>query len=136
MTTATATAVTPPTEAEIRQALTESIDNGYVDMDDAGLMLRVVLDSDAARVRMPWNPDFQPDDDHPGTLWADLRPEEYKELSEAMYAVLHQVEREATAMLIERAIGAAVAFAAAHPDIPRGHWPLNRMADPEALRPG
>ena len=74
---------------------------------------------------------------HPGTLWADLRPDEAEDLDAAMVAVLDEVEREATAMLIERATVAATVFAELHPEIPRGHWPLNGPAQeyPEAPRP-
>jgi hypothetical protein len=117
------------TEAEVREALTRSIGRGYVDMDDTNLMLRVVIDSDVARTRFLWDEDYtNRDDDHPGTLWADLSPDETRELREAMSDVLHEVEREATAMLLERAVAAALAFQERHPDIPRGHYPLDPAA--------
>jgi hypothetical protein len=116
------------TEDEIRQAIAESVGGGYVDVDNTTVMLKVVTDSDMARVRVLWSDDFTPQDTHPGTLWADMRPEEFEELSDTMYDIQHAVEREATQMLIERATAAAVAFAAKHPDVPRGHWPLRKAA--------
>ena len=115
---------TAPTEDEIRTALAECIGGGFVDMDYNVDMLEVITDSDAARTRVLWDREFHPPATHRGTLWADLRPTEADELATAMQEVLHEVEVEATAMLLERATSAAVAFAAAHPDIPRGHWPI------------
>lgn len=119
------------TPDEIRQAITESVGGGFADVDDTGAMLRVVLDSDMARARIGWDPTFTPRDDHPGTLWADLRPSEFEELGDAMHDVLHDVELEATQMLIERATAVCVAFAEAHPDVPRGHWPIRKVSDAE-----
>jgi len=45
-----------------------------------------------------------------------------------MGAVLRPVEVEATATLLERATAAAAAFAAAHPDVPRRHGPIEQEA--------
>ena len=63
-----------------------------------------------------------------GTVWAGLRPTEAAELVYVMGAVLRPVEVEATATLLERATAAAAAFAAAHPDVPRRHGPIEQEA--------
>ncbi len=118
--------MTAPTEEEIREALTECIAGGFRDLDNTGDMLEVITDSDMARTRTLWSREFFPPVAHRGTLWADLRPDEAEDLQDAMSEVLRQVEVEATAMLLERATAAAVAFAVAHPDVPRGHWPIEQ----------
>jgi hypothetical protein len=113
-----------PSEEEIRAALTESIGNGYADMDVVLDWLRPVMDSDMALTRAGWVDDFSPGEDHPGTFWADLTAEETQELQRLLGEARDRVEREATRMLIDETVAAAVAFGKAHPDIPRGRYPL------------
>lgn len=125
--------MTAPTEAEIRESILEGLGDGSMSADDfAGLIdaFRPILDSDMARVRAGWDPDFHPYEDHPGTLWADLTRDEVDELQGAMHYVLHRVTREATQALVEGCIAAAVAFAEAHPDVPRGRWQPHQEAVP------
>ncbi len=120
--------MTAPTETEIREALTQSIGGGYADEDIQLDWLRPLIDSDRALVRAVWTDDFSPSADHPGTLWADMRPSEYAELEQAIHDVRTIVERAATQELVNGLVEVAVAFAKAHPDIPRGHWPNGAAA--------
>lgn len=122
----------PWTEDEVRQALVESIGNGFVDIDNDHELLRVVSDSDMARTRMLWDPDYFGGDGHRGTLWADLTPEETEELQRTMHDVLVAVERRANAELLRRATNAALEFGRRHPDIPRGHWPIKQVDEDPA----
>lgn len=116
--------MTTPTEAQIREAIGSP--DHLVDADmtrDLRATIAPLLDSDQALVRAGWMEDFYPDVDHPGTLWADLRPSETEELHDAIHGAIRAVERIAADMLVERLVAVGLAFAAAHPDIPRGHWP-------------
>jgi hypothetical protein len=112
-----------PTEAEIREAIAEGFDSLVVDHPD-GIWdaLAPINDSDQALVRAGWVEGFYPPEDHPGTLWADLRASESEELHAATGEVLAAALRDYLEAAREGAIAAAVRFAEAHPDIPRGAW--------------
>ncbi len=117
--------MTAPTEAEIREAILAELGDKTINPDDfAGLIdaFRPIMDSDLALVRAGWVEDFYGTEGHPGTLWADLTPDEGRELHRAMEAVCKRVLVDATRLLVEGCVAAAVAFAEAHPDIPRGTW--------------
>lgn len=117
--------MTAPTEAEIREALGDPDRIARADMDrDVRDAIAPLIDSDQALVRAVWTEDFNPGRDHPGTLWADMRPSEAEELHDAIFAAIREVEREAAVKLIDRVAAVGLAFAEAHPDIPRGHWPM------------
>jgi hypothetical protein len=60
-----------------------------------------------------------------------MSQEEADELHWAIAAVDERVAREATAMLVEGWVTAALAFAKANPDIPRGHW---RPPEPDPVK--
>lgn len=119
--------MTAPTEAEIREALGDPTDLVGADIsDNLRDAIAPLLDSDQALVRAGWVEDFYPPANHPGTLWADLQPSEAKELHDAIFAAIDEIEFEAAKQLVDRLVAVGVAFAAAHPDIPRGHWPSGR----------
>jgi hypothetical protein len=127
----TATATAAPTEAEIREAILTELGARTIDPDDfAGLAdtFAPIMDSDAALTRAGWVDNFYPAADHPGTLWADLTADETAELHGAMAAVRDHVLREATRALVDGCAAAAFAFGQAHPDIPRGRYPLHSAA--------
>lgn len=126
------------TEAEIREAIEAEIPAqtpervGYwIDLpDEMYQALRLITDSDEARTparwqkRPGWDNEFTPHDDHPGTLWADLRPSEAEELLDATEAMQHRALAAYVNACREGAIEVAIAFAKAHPDALRGAWPL------------
>lgn len=117
--------MTAPTAAEVREAITRTLHTKTLEGDDFGGLyedFRPILDSDVALTRNRWVESFHATDEHPGTLWADMTTEEAEELSGAMYRVLDRVLHDATILLAEGCIEAAVAFADAHPNIPRGSW--------------
>lgn len=118
--------MTAPTEAEIRAAIAETLPADHT-IDDIGLWVAVIGDSDLARTRGKWDKDVNMDDDHPGTLWADMTGEEGEELQRLIYDAMHRAQRAFIAELIENVTAATLAFAAAHPDIPRGTF---RAAQP------
>ncbi len=123
--------MTAPTEQEIRQAILAELGDHTIDPDDfAGLVdvFRPILDSDMALTRAGWVEDFYPGTEHPGTLWADMTEAEANELHDAMHAVRRRVLVEATTALVKGCIAAAVAFAEAHPEIPRGAWRPRELA--------
>jgi len=125
--------MTAPTEQEIRQAVEVELGDQTINSDDLlGLVdaLRPIMDSDMARVRAGWDDEFYPKDDHPGTLWADMTHDEVDELHGAIQDVIHRVAREATVAVVDGCVAAAVAFAGAHPDVPRGRWTARREEVP------
>ena len=111
--------MTAPTEAEIRAAIATTLPADHT-IDDIGLWVAVIGDSDLARTRGQWDKDAYMDDDHPGTVWADMTAEEGEELHRLIYDAMHKAERAFIAELIENVTAASLAFANAHPDIPRG----------------
>lgn len=134
-----------PTEAEIRRAIDGSpllCEDGTAAIDEPeGLWesLRPILDSDAAIVptrRSPegWTDEYMPGADHAGTLWADMRPSEYDELSGAIHEVRATAFAQYLAELREAVVGVALRFAEAHPDVPRGRWPIEHVPAPEPGR--
>jgi hypothetical protein len=121
-----------PTEAEIREAILSELGDRAISPDDfAGLSdaFAPIMDSDMALVRAGWCERFLPDPDHPGTFWADLTPDERDELHVAMEAVRDRVLRDATAALVDGCATAAFAFGQAHPDVPRGRYPLHAAGE-------
>ena len=125
--------MTAPTEAEIHDAILSELGDKTISTDDFGGLIdavRVILDSDMARLREPagWDPDFYPENayrpprQHPGTLWADMTEDEGEALHGALHAVLHRVLADATARLVGECVVATREFAERHPDIPRGRW--------------
>jgi hypothetical protein len=111
--------MTAPTEAEIRAAVSHGLPEPF-SIDDVGLYVRPVIDSDHALVRAGWTEDWNPGADHPGTLWADMRASESEALHKAVYHALHAAELAFRDTLVEGVTAAVIAFAEAHPDIPRG----------------
>lgn len=123
--------MTAPTAAEIR-AIVETCVPTPFSIDDIGDWFDVIMDSDEALTRAGrdgWNADFYPDADHPGTVWADLTEAEGKELHRLLYAAINEAERAFGRALIEGVTAAAVAFAEAHPDAPRGRY----VVEPELV---
>jgi len=119
----TATAQRTWTEAEIREAIEELMPGIDFDVpDEFRDALAPIGDSDMARARIGWDPDYTPRDGHPGTLWADLRPSEADELQAALHDVYRAAGHYYVETVREGAIRAALAFAEAHPDVPLGHW--------------
>jgi hypothetical protein len=125
MTTKLDRSMTAPTEAEIREAIDTSplLQPDCLD-EPEGLYraFRVILDSDMALVRAGWQEDFGPARDHPGTLWADMRASEFRELSSAVEAARSEAFRDYLIAVRERVVAATLAFAEANPDISRGAW--------------
>jgi hypothetical protein len=118
--------MTAPTEAEIREAMAEGLwrIGGKLTIDDAGVWdaLAVFMDSDEARTDGAWSRGFSPPVDHPGTLWANMRPSETVELKDPLEEIVGRVEDAASEMLTQLVIEHVIAFAAKYPDIPRGAW--------------
>lgn len=119
---------TAPTEDEIRQALEQNLEhlfggNGF-SIDDPATweVLAPIMDSDQARVGTGWDPSFTPPDDHPGTLWADMRPSEVDELEGPIGEIVAEAEAAFIRAVLDGVVAHAARFAAAHPDIPRGAW--------------
>ncbi len=130
--------MTAPTEAEIRQAIEARLDQLFggnefsIDDNPAHELLAPLWDSDQALSRAGWAHDFHPADDHPGTLWADMRPSEVGELHQGLSRIIEEEEVAFAERVIDRAVAIGAAFAAAHPDLPRGHWPLPKADAPRA----
>ena len=114
--------------SEIRQAIEENLvrmfgDLGFsIDDEPAYEVLRPILDSDVARVRTGWDPDFNPPADHPGTLWADMRRSEIDELKDPIYAMIQSAEKAYIAGIVDQVVAYVAKYAAEHPDVPRGTW--------------
>lgn len=126
--------MTAPTEAEIRQALEARLEQMFgtarfsIDDNPVREVLQPISDSEDARVRIGWSPEFFPSADHAGTLWADMRPSELEELMAPIRAIIAEAELQLIATIIDRVVEVTSRFAAAHPDIPRGHWPNGASA--------
>jgi hypothetical protein len=119
--------MTAPSEQEIRQALTERWGSAGIQLaEEVYNALDPIMDSDMALTRAGWSNEFHPDDDHPGTLWADMTPAEVKELQGAVREAIERAERAVSDQLLEECIAIGVRFAEAHPDVPRGRWPIQR----------
>lgn len=128
---------TPPTEAEIREAITEGLppvgqpDEILMHLDAPEWMtdaMDPLTDSDQAHIRGGWAEGFWPQEDHPGTLWADLTKAEIDELHAAIENVYRRALAAAVRELIEGGVAVGLAFAAAHPDVPRGRWQSKKAA--------
>lgn len=123
------TAATVPallTEAEIRAAIAGPLREQFEVGDTIYRAIAPVEDSDMALLRAGrngWREDFYPPEGHPGTFWADLTEAEGTELREAVGQAVLDVTHAACEQLIEAVTAAAVRFAEAHPDAPRGRYP-------------
>jgi len=115
----------PPTEAEIRAAITERVryamGNIWETLSNSNA-LDPITDSDMALTRRGWADGFHPQAGHPGTLWADLTAEESEELNSVFSAAVDPAQL--AKVITESVVAAALAFAERHPDIPRGAWPI------------
>lgn len=115
-----------PSRAEIRAAIAERVHKVFEFDDAIYRAIGPIEDSDMALVRAGrngWRVDFYPPEDHPGTFWADLTEAEGTELREAVGQAIQAVQHAACEQLIEAVTAAAVRFAEAHPDAPRGRYP-------------
>lgn len=115
--------MTAPTEAEIREAIHDRVREavgGIPALLSEGNALDPIIDSDMALTRRGWVEDFYPQDNHPGTLWADLTAEQTAELYAAIDAAI-DAERLAE-IIIDSVVAAAAEFAGRHPDVPRGQY--------------
>ena len=116
--------MTPVTEAEIREAVAARIRRNFGNLTEMlDNALDPIVDSDMARGRAVWDPDFHPRKDHPGTLWMDLTGDEADDLSAPVDQAINSELFDVLAQIVtDRVVAAALAFAEAHPDLPRGRW--------------
>jgi hypothetical protein len=117
--------MTAPTEQEIRDAIAERIRRAVETFPEAirdSNAFDPIDDSDMALTRRGWAEGFYPSDDHPGTFWADLTAGEIAELHGATQAALYGVLDGLADRITDAVVAATVAFAEAHPDIPRGTY--------------
>lgn len=117
-----------PTEAEIRAAIADGITRRPREVDEiTDVAFRVsgtIRHSPYALTRRRWAEDFYPDevDELTGTLWADLTEAETAAIEELVDNAARRFQERAAAILLEELVLAGVAFAEAHPDVPRGTW--------------
>jgi hypothetical protein len=113
--------MTAPTEAEIRASIEErvryAVGNVWQMLEHA---LDPISDSDHALTHRGWADGFYPQDNHPGTLWADMTADEAEALNVAISAAI-DFDRIADT-ITESVVAAVTAFAEKYPDIPRGTY--------------
>ena len=78
-----------------------------------------LLDSDMASIRGGWLDGYYPAADHPGTIWAQLSREEVDELYNRVTAAARRIQRQAREAAVQALVEIGLAFAEAHPDVPR-----------------
>ncbi|MCI0583162.1 MAG: hypothetical protein L0227_09785 [Chloroflexi bacterium] len=113
----------PPTEAEIRQALEERLAEGMDPPRDIWDIVAPILDSKYVIGKGWLEEGFTPPVDHPGTLWANLRPTEAAELDGAVNEAVDRALARFGRQVVDDVVAVAVRFAEAHPEAPRGTWP-------------
>jgi hypothetical protein len=116
MATATVSRGTPPTEAEIRQALVERVSRS----DSPHVKLGEAIDT-AMDVVGYIELDMADDLSVPALsdLWSDLRPSEARRLAEIVDEAKDRALEAAWEIIAEEAVQAALTFAAEYPDAPR-----------------
>lgn len=127
-----ATLTRPPFEEEVRAAI-EAAAAGPIGevVDDIG-NLRAALRSlaleagrylaESARQTKEggdglWEPMSDP---LPGCLWGDLRPSEAERLTSIIHEAAYRAADRSMAVILDELTAAGLAFAAEHPDAPRG----------------
>ncbi len=122
----------PPTEADILDAIVRATElERFGECMDAMAGLRANLDilataaawflSESAVPTKEGNGVWEPSPESvPGVLWRDLRPSEADRLVELVNAATERAAERCEAIILEELTAAGVAFAAEHPDAPRG----------------